>query len=237
MNTLSRFAATALICLAGGSAMAQAPGAPESDRLVPVKSRNVDKAYLLPGADFRPYRKVLLKGAEVSFQKNWLRDVNRNRASLTGRVDAGDASKIVEVARSGFDEIWAEAFRSAGYEVVAAPGDDVLLVSPSVVDLYVNAPDTASMGLTRSYTMEAGEATLRVEVRDSRTGKLLGRVSDHRHTMRYLRPQLTNGVTNRAEFEQLFEAWARIAANGLKDLQAKSPLPETLQPGQKVAAR
>jgi hypothetical protein len=233
MKILSRFT-WGLSCTLVGIALAQAPSAPESEGLVPVKARSVDKAYLLPGADFRPYKRVLLKSAEVAFQKDWLRDMNGGRARLGGRVSADDAGRIVDAARSGFDEIWAEAFRSSGYEVVAAPGEDVLQVSPSVVDLYVNAPDTASMGITRTYTMEAGEATLRMDVRDSRTGTLLGRVSDHRHTVRSLRPRLTDGVTNRAEFEQLFEIWARIAAHGLQDLKAMSPLPETLRPGEKI---
>ena len=237
MNNLYRVATTALVCVAGGIALAQAPGAPDGEGLVAVKARNVDRAYLLPGADFRPYRKVLLKNAEVTFQRNWLRDMNSSRTGLTNRVTEGDAMRIVAAARSEFDPIWVEAFRSAGYEVVTVPGADVLQVRPSVVDLFVNAPATASAGASRSYTVEAGEATLRVEVRDSRTGTLLGRVSDRRQTARSPRPRLTDQVTNRAEFAQLFEAWARIAAKGLQELQASSPLPEKLQPGQKLAPR
>ena len=58
------------------------------------------------------------------------------------------------------------------------------------MDLYVNAPATTSTGISRSYTVEAGEATLHVDVRDSRTGTLLGRVSDRRQTMRSPRPRL-----------------------------------------------
>jgi hypothetical protein len=43
-------------------------------------------------------------------------------------------------------------------------------------------------------------------------------------------------VINLAAFEQLFVTWARIAATGLNDLKAASPLPETLQAGKKVPA-
>ena len=88
--------------------------------------------------------------------------------------------KIVETARTGFDEIWAVAFKNVGYEVVNAPGEDVLEVAPRVVDLYVNALDRPTTGPSRTYTVQSGEATLHMEVRDSRTGTLLGRVADRR---------------------------------------------------------
>jgi hypothetical protein len=237
MNTLYRIMATALACLAVALAHAQAPAAPQDEGVVLVKTRKVDKAWLLPGADFRPYRKVLLKDAEVAFQKGWVRDMNSNRSSMTTRITDADAMKIVEVMRGGFNEIWAETFKSAGFEVVKAPGEDVLQVRPSVVNLYMNAPQAASAGTTRSYTVEAGEATLHLEIRDSRTGTLLARVADRRETMRSPRPQMTDAVTNRAQFGTLFVNWATIAVKGLQELQAVSPLPETLKPGQKIEPR
>jgi hypothetical protein len=239
MNILSRIAAMSLVCFAGAAALAQQPPAAATNRgdsLVLVKSRQVDKAWLLPGADFRPYRKVLLRKAEVVFQHNWLRDVNSNSISRIGRVTPAEALKIVDDARAGFDQVWAAAFTSAGFEVVAAPGDDVIEVVPRVVDLYVNAPDVSSPSITRSYTVEAGEATLKMDVRDSRLGTLLGRVSDHRPTDSAMRARLATAATNRAEFEHLFATWARIAVQGLQDLKGASPLPDTLQAGHKTPA-
>jgi hypothetical protein len=238
MAGFSRIAFSLCVLLASSLAAAQATGPLAAGGLVRVKSKNVDEAYVLPGADFRPYRKVLLKNAEVAFQRNWLRDVNSGSAAgLSGRVTKDDAQKIVAAARSGFDEIWAAAFKSAGYEIVAAPGDDVLQVMPSVVDLYVNAPDKRMSSPSRSYTVEAGEATLNLEVRDSVSGTLLGRVHDRRQTGRNASLQWTDGVTNRAEFGQLFANWARIATRGLEELKANSPVPETLKPGEKLAPR
>jgi hypothetical protein len=234
MNILTRIAATALVCLAGAMAHAQSSSASDNEGLVLVKSKMLDKAWLLPGADFRPYKKVLLKEAEVAFQKNWLRNINTNRELGASKVTEADAAKIVQAARAGFNEIWAETFKSNGWEVVTAPGEDVLQVRPAVINLYVNAPAAATSGASRSYTVEAGEATLLLEIRDSRAGTLLGRFADRRQTARSPRPQLTDAVTNRAEFGSLFTNWATIAAKGLKELQASSPLPETLKAGQKV---
>ena len=233
MKRHASIAAAALACLAATIALAQAPR--ETEGLVAVKAKNVDKAWLLPGADFRLYKKVLLKRAEVAFQKNWARDMSSSTGSrVAPRVSDEDAMKIVEVARTGFDEIWVAAFKKVGYEVVSAPGEGVLEVAPRVVDLYINALDRPTASASRTYTVQAGEATLHLEVRDSRTGTLLGRVADRRETMKTPAPQMVSAGRNASEFAQLFATWAVIAAKGLEELKANSPLPETLAPGKKV---
>jgi Protein of unknown function (DUF3313) len=237
MNILSRTIAAAFACLFSMGVLAQAPAAAADEGLVAVKSRKLDRAWLLPGADFRPFKKVLLRRAEVSFRSNWLRDVNGSSIHRTAdRVTQEDALRIIDAARAGFDQVWAQAFKSAGYEVVSTPGDDVLDVAPRVVNLYVNAPDVKSSSISSTYTVQSGDATLQMELRDSRKGTLLARVSDKRDAGLGMQVQSSSNVTNRAEFEQLFATWAGIAVNGLKELKAASPLPETLKPGQKVPA-
>ena len=162
MNLMTRIAAALVLGLASASVTAQ-PARTDvtAEGLVAVKARKVGKAWLLPGADFRPYKKVLLKKAEVAMQKNWLRNVNDTgtpRLSSAGRVTEADALRIVDLARTGFDKVWAEAFKSAGYEVVTAPGDDVLEVAPRVVDLYVNAPASMKSGVKDTYTLQTFNA-------------------------------------------------------------------------------
>ena len=58
------------------------------------------------------------------------------------------------------------------------PGEDVLRVSLGLLNLDVQAPDTNSAGRTRTYSREAGHATLVVQVKDSLSGQLLGRAVD-----------------------------------------------------------
>lgn len=234
MRTPVRFALVAFACLAASAALAQAPAARDAEGLVPVKARNVDKAWLLPGADFRPYRKVLLKKAEVAFQKGWLRDMNSNRVSKVNNVTQADAMKVVEAVRVGFDAIWAEAFRKSGYEVVAAPGEGVLEVSPRVVDLYLNSAEPPSSGISRSYTVQSGEATLHLDVRDSRLGTLMGRISDRRETLKSAQSRMSTPGMQSADFAQLFAVWAVATVKGLEELKASSPLPEKLEPGTTV---
>jgi len=123
-------------------------------------------------------------------------------------------------------------FGKGGYTIVTEPGEDVLRVRSAVIDLYVNAPDTMSAGRSRSYTAEAGEATLVLELRDSVTNALLGRVLDRRETRGM--PGISNSVTNLAEFRDLARQWAGISVKGLNSLKSHSPIPDPLKPGQKL---
>jgi hypothetical protein len=202
------------------------------DGLVQVKPKRMDAAYLLPGADFRSYTKLMVDPAEVAFAKNWLRSQNDSR-NLSRQVTQEDAEKILAAARSNFDEIFVEAFTKAGYTIVQAPGPDVMRVSTGVLNLYVTAPDVPTAGRSTTYTTQAGEATLVIEVRDSTTNLLLGRVLDRRETQRSTM-QMTTSVTNLAEFRTLFKAWAGTAVKGLQELKDHSPVPEDLKPQQKL---
>src|SRR5512134_1376611 len=114
---------------------------PESwDGLVEVKPKRMDAAYLLPGADFRPYTKLIVDPTQAAFNKDWMKRINDSKRSLSDRVTQEDADKIIAAAQSNFDDVFQEAFRKAGYAIVTAPGPDVMRVSTAVVNLYVNAP-------------------------------------------------------------------------------------------------
>jgi hypothetical protein len=230
MRTLNWLAALMLAVTCGA---AVADDMPESwDGLVQVKPKRMDAAYLMPGADFRPFTKLMIDPAEVAFAKNWLRSQNDSR-NLSRQVTQEDADKILAAARSNFDEVFIETLTKAGYTIVQAPGPDVMRLSTAVLNLYVTAPDVPTAGRSVTYTTEAGEATLVIEVRDSTTNLLLGRVLDRRETQRSTM-QMTTSVTNRAEFRTLFRAWADIVVKGLGELKEHSPVPEDLQPKQKL---
>ena len=230
MRTLNWLAALMLAVTCGA---AVADDMPESwDGLVQVKPKRMDAAYLMPGADFRPFTKLMIDPAEVAFAKNWLRSQNDSR-NLSRQVTQEDADKILAAARSNFDEVFIETLTKAGYTIVQAPGPDVMRLSTAVLNLYVTAPDVPTAGRSVTYTTEAGEATLVIEVRDSTTNLLLGRVLDRRETQRSTM-QMTTSVTNRAEFRALFRAWADIVVKGLGELKDHSPVPEDLQPKQKL---
>ena len=190
--------------------------------LTKVRSERADLLYLLPDVDFRAYTKVQLDRTEVAFRRNWQRDYNRTQRSLGARIDNDEAERIAERARTGFEEIFAEEFREAGYEVVTQPGPDVLRLRTGVLNLYVAAPDQMLPGRTHTWSAEAGEATVFIEARDSVTGTLLGRAVDQR--LADDNPGLRTRASNIADFEQLFHLWARSAVRGLNALKSRSPV-------------
>ena len=214
-----------VLALAAPCLTAAAADLPTSwDGLIEVKPKRVDVAYLLPGADFRPYNKVMIDPTQVAFHKDWMKNINRSSVGVSRDLTEADAEKIVATARSNFGDVFAETFTKAGYEVVTAPAPGVLRLSTAVVNLYINAPDTGSAGRTLTYTADAGEATLVLEARDSTTGALLGRAIDRRQTRDMGR--VASSVANLSDFRALFRRWADICVNGLADLKAASPVPE-----------
>jgi hypothetical protein len=214
-HAAAAIAATLLIAIPG-TGFAQLP--PEMSDLKPVKSKNYDQVYLLPGADFGAYKRVMIDPAQVSFNKNWMKDTRS--ASLTDRrgIPPEQAKQIADAAREAVGSIFQDAFKRAGYDVVTTSGPDVVRLTPAVINLYVNAP--AGSAATRTYAVSAGEATLVLAVRDSVSGALIGMALDKRETRTAMSgPVLADSVTNRAEFEVLFRRWADIAAKGFKALK------------------
>jgi hypothetical protein len=229
---IKHWLAASLLAL-GTSALAS-DKLPESwDGLVEVKSKRLDAAYLAPGADFRAYTRLMVDPTEVAFRKDWMKNMNEER-DFGRKVDQEMAKEILDGARTNFADVFTEAFAKAGYEIVTTPGPDVLRVSPGIANLYVNAPDVMTAGRSRSYTANAGEATMILELRDSTTNALLGRVLDRRETRQAIGFEQANRVTNTADFRLLFKNWASICVKGLEALKAHSPIPENLTPGQKV---
>jgi len=108
-------AAAAVSLLAVATPAGTAP--PSSwDGLTLVKSRRFDAVYLMPGADFRNYTKVMLDPTEVAFQKNWLRDYNQ-QASFSMRLSDADAQRMLQTVQTGFEEIFRKAYTDAGYPI------------------------------------------------------------------------------------------------------------------------
>jgi hypothetical protein len=213
----------AALCLAALGAVAQDAG--NWDGLVDVKPKRLDAVALAPGADFRPYRKLMMDPVEVAFVKNWARDYNRDAATLSQKLTQEDVEKIARAARDEFTRVFTEAYAAAGLALVNEPGPDVLRLRAGVVDLDIAAPDTMTSARSRTYTMESGRATLFLEARDSTTGALLGRALDRRATRNTGRVQISNTVTNLSDFRALFRQWAEISIQGFEELRAQSPAP------------
>ena len=195
-----------LSILAAGACYAA--GDAKVEGLVEVRSRYLDQVQLRPQADFAAYKQVLIEPAPVKLRV----DANINDRNPR-RMPAEQAKEISEAASQAVHSALVQAFKARGYEIAAAPGPGVLRLSPSVPELVINAPSGGPA--TRSYTSEAGEAKLALEVRDAASNTVLALIAHKGDTTR-TGLRMADQTTNRFWFEALFNRWAVDCAEALK---------------------
>ena len=180
-----------------------------------VDSKNVDRLYRRPDLDVSAYGKILIGEPVVEFSKNW-NPRNYGTYGLSAaqlkkiRVDLADLAKATFVKVLG----------AGGYEVVTEAGDGVLEIIPSIVNLYINAPDTMTAGRSKTYAMDAGSMTLALQVSDSVTGTLLAVVYDHKRDSSG-RMQWATSASNRAAASRTLTGWAEQLKRELDAARAK----------------
>jgi hypothetical protein len=178
------------------------------DGLELTKSSKVDVLYKRPGATLESYTKLMLDPVSVAFKKNW--------KPSTMQVSSSDRERIRSDVAEEFRKVFSEELQQKGsYQIVDAPGPDVLRVSAAIVDLYINAPDTMQAGRSRTYTTSAGEMTLIAELRDSDSGQILARAADRKNASSSSFMTWTNSVTNTAEARRIMQSWAKTLRGAL----------------------
>jgi hypothetical protein len=216
-TVLALCAVTTLAAVAVPSWSANPPG----DGLVPVRSWNLDELYLRPSVDLASYRSVTIDPVQVSFRPDWNRDFVDPHASVR-RLSQDDVAKIRDDTAAAFQSALAEAFKARGYSIAAGPGPGVLHLSPTLTNVYVNATeDLYTGGTTKSFSKDAGEATLLLDVRDGASGALLAHVVDRRTAQQTKGTQRSDlirspQVVSNFWFEDLFRKWSVVCVKELE---------------------
>ena len=214
-------ASLAVALLTATTAMADKP--PQTwDGLELTKKKGLDLVYIRPNVQFKAYKNVMIDRLEVAFDKNW--DPNRSVKGASGRLSTEDMQKIKDNMATEFQKVFVEELGKGGYAVVDRIGDDTLQVSPGLANVYINAPDTSmsTPGRSTTYTTQgAGRMTLVMELRDGPTGQLLARVLDEKAGTDTGWAQVTNSVTNTADFRRAVRSWAQRLVKGLDKLNGK----------------
>ena len=217
-----------LALLLGACASSQKEDLPKVDKdgLELVEGSKAAAAYRNPDADFSQFNRVTIADVQVAFRKNWLRDQNQDRVALTHRVTQEDADRIKQAVANEFTRIFTEELEKGGYEVVDYEGfenaaDDLLLLTPAIVNLDVTAPDTHSPGMSRTYTASTGSMTLYLEFHDSISGELLGRVVDSQAAPDRGYMTISNSVTNKADADRMLRRWAQSLVAALDRVHGK----------------
>lgn len=187
------------------SPAATAAASADAEGLTKIKVPGLQTVYAVPGAKLSAYNKVMLDPIEVAFRRDWQPTTAHTRITAEEQQQIRDG--LAKVVREAFAK---ELAKSRRYQVVEAPGDEVLRIKAEIRDLYINAPDVQRAGITRTYSMSAGEMTLVAELRDSASGALIARVIDHRKDPDSTWLELTTNVDNVAAAQRAAASWARI---------------------------
>jgi hypothetical protein len=98
-----------------------------------------------------------------------------------------------------------------------APDDaGTVTVRPAIVDLDIAAPDLQTPGMERTYVTSAGQMTLDLELVDTSSGRVVGRVIDRRQAMHTTSPRRATVVSNRNEAELILGQWAAMVREYLE---------------------
>jgi hypothetical protein len=195
------------------------------DGLVLTSIRGIDYAYVRPGSSLTPYRRILLDPVQIAFSPEW----DPERIGTRTKLSDAEREKIRTDLGALFMRTFEKEVTKGGYQVVDKPAPDVLRVTPSLIDVFINAPDVMTPGRTRTYVTNAGRMTLLAELRDSQSDAVLARVTDQREAREETTLQLSSGVENSAQAQRMISDWARILRAQLDTVRMQS---EPIKPAQ-----
>ena len=170
-----------------------------------------------PGADLSQYKRIHQVEPEVAFKKNWKKDFNRSSANRLDTVTSSDMERIKKDVAALFMEVFTEELKAGGYILTEERAEDVLLVTPAIIDLYVTAPDTQSSSRSNSYSTSAGSMTLFMKLYDSETHDLLAKALDPTSDRDSGMMQWSTSVSNRAAARRMMKPWAKALRGGLDE--------------------
>ncbi len=192
------------------------------DGLVRVTDKTrADVVYVRPGVDLSGYTKVMLEEPEVAFRRNWQQNYNFDNRGMNRLTDK-DVEKMRRQGQELFMKEFAKGLEKGGWQVVDEPGEDVLLLKPSLTDLYIIAPDpNNNLGVwNQVYAESFGDMTLYLELYDSVTHQILVRAEDEQRDIgqgagSWRMPR--NRTTNIADASLVFRDWANTFVRGFEE--------------------
>ena len=199
------------------SVAADAPA--EWDGMARIPSKRLEFVYVRPGATLAGYKRVRLDVVKVAFDKNW--NPNRDTYSPSRRLTSTDLEAIKTNLATEFRKIFKSELAKGGYAVTDSNGEDVLLVSPAIMDLYITAPAKSRPGRVQTYVTNAGRMTLVAELRDSTSGQILARVVDRQQASGSGQFEYSSGQFNSAEARSIIGKWAGVLRQGLDEVNEK----------------
>jgi hypothetical protein len=188
------------------------------DGLHRVDRSTMDRAWVKPDLDLRPYTKIMLQTADMTF-----RQVDDQGKFYRPGIDDQTEFAIPEETRAKLKQTFTDAFReqlerSKRYELVDQRGPHTLVLVATLLDVVSRVPPDDVPGRYEVYLSSVGEATLVVELRDAITNEVLARAADRRaaeNTTGF--PIQATTASNWAEVRQLANSWATLVRKRLDE--------------------
>ncbi len=203
------------------AAALNADDAPETtpEGLVKVKSEKIQLAYLLPGATFEGYEKVIVLDTFIAFKKNWIRD--QNNGNITNRISSYDMDKAIEEGQQIMHDTFTKTLIQGGYEIASSTAENVMILRVGILNLDIAATDNSRTdAISRSYSNKASSGTLVLEIYDSVTRQLLLRAFDSKSDRASSRALRVSKSSNTAMVNRAFNHWSGLLVEGLDNAKA-----------------
>jgi hypothetical protein len=209
-----------VIAVAATTAMAKTDlPAVSHDGLHLMPDTKLRAVYMKPGADLSQYDKVALLDTYVAFAKNWKREHNEDE-TFDQRVSDKDMKEITDRVSKEFTKEFTKVLSTeGGHQVVTGAGDGVLILRPAIINLKVTAPDLMTAGMSETVVASAGSMTLYLELFDGKTQAIIARIIDPEAADNVGIAEVSNRVTNTADFDRVLRRWAEILNKHLAQLK------------------
>ena len=204
---LCSFLITLAISLPSSLVMAKDQALEESsDGLELVTKKWRTKFYLDTDTDWSNFTKFQLEEATVEFRKHWVRDQkfrSHNRPTEKGlnRIKSDLSELLDEVFRQ-------ELTTNDAFVMSKTGGENVMRITPKIVDLDIIAPDRMRDYIGYTMTDSKGRMTLELDIHDSVSGKLLARMIDAREDPQQDYWERTTSIDNKRAARFIMIRWS-----------------------------
>jgi hypothetical protein len=177
-----------------------------ADGLQPISSPDFDELYILPQSDFSQYDSVYVADVQIEFERGW--QANQN-LSDPFRITDRDIKRIKRLLGEEVLKVFKHDLAAGtNYEIVDKPGPHTLIITPNIVDLYINAPFNSRGYRITVLGEQAGRMALNLELTDAATNQVLLRLADRRRTRNSSFFQIQGPVRNLQESRRLLHRWS-----------------------------
>ena len=176
-------------------------------------------AWVKPGLDLRPYRRVFLMPSAVQF-----RHIPQKRYTIR-TMETADSFPVNDTDQAMLRRLFAESTREAltavrSYEFSDRPGRDVLMVQALLTDVIYGVPPDIS-GSVVTNVRWAWEATLILELRDSMSDEVLARMVERERVDGPFFSAMVTALT-----PSIVDTWSRVLSGRLEELSDLSGRPD-----------